>query len=481
MCIELLGTVYSHDLFLSFFSFEEPCYVGRHLTYVVFVGITQIILYAVGLPALVFVFLWRHRDELNKPVVKFRYGLFFAGFRQEKYYWECVVALRKESTVLLAVFGPQMGIPMLAHVALLVFQVQILVQLIGHPYDARQIKLQVLDVASIIICWGTMWSGFFFYSPRPPSQKPALEFLTVLVVSVNVVYMLVLLYSMCSETCREHEDNSVVKMFRKRTSNMTGVIKRRVTGDMAVKRRRGTQTVENPTMQQQMVEIEMPSRHNNSGGGYYSTSRPDVEIEMSSRHNTSRPETLPSPKNIGGETKRKNRAKKNKINKIKSRKTKPKKQQAPVKKTAAQQERRNKLKSIHAKRESLDAINNRSELVEKERDVDAVDVNTHKRRSFLKIDDEEHGVYFQDVDTEETVWELPKDGDVVVEDTDELQQNPMKRKSFIKIVDDEHGVFFQDVETEESVWELPEDGDLVVEDDELQQNPMKRQGRGGVQ
>ena len=132
-----------------------------------------------------------------------------------------------------------------------------------------------------------------------------------------------------------------------------------------------------------------------------------------------------------------------------------------------------KLKSIHEKRQSLDAINHRSELVEKERGVDAVGMNTHKRTSFLKIDDEAHGVYFQDVDTEETVWELPEDGDVVVEDKDELQQNPMKRKSFIKIVDDEHGVFFQDVETEETVWELPEDGDVVVEDNELQQNPMR--------
>jgi hypothetical protein len=41
-----------------------------------------------------------------------------------------------------------------------------------------------------------------------------------------------------------------------------------------------------------------------------------------------------------------------------------------------------------------------------------------KRKSFRKIVDEEHGAYFQDVDTEETVWELPKDGDVVVEDTE---------------------------------------------------------------
>ena len=139
----------------------------------------------------------------------------------------------------------------------------------------------------------------------------------------------------------------------------------------------------------------------------------------------------------------------------------PKKQQAPVKKTAAQQERRNKLKSIHAKRQSLDALNNGSVLVEKKQGVNAVGMNTHKRKSFLKIDDDEHGVYFQDIDTEETVWKLPEDGDVVVEDH-ELQHNPMKRKSFRKIVDDEHGVYFQDVDTEETVWKLPEDGEVVV-------------------
>jgi hypothetical protein len=183
-----------------------------------------------------------------------------------------------------------------------------------------------------------------------------------------------------------------------------------------------------------------------------------VEIEMSSRNNN-RPEVIPLSKNSGGETKKKNRTK-NKKNKTKSRKMHPNKQQVPKKKTAAQQERRNKLKSLHVKRQSLDAINaSKSVLVEKERGVDAVGTgtNTHRRKSFLKIDDEEHGVYFQDVDTKETVWMLPEDGDVVANDN-ELQHNPMNRRSFNKIEDEEHGVYFQDAETEETVWELPENG-----------------------
>ena len=227
--------------------FEESCYVGRHLYYALLVGLSQILLYAIGLPLLVFLFLRRHRSELDKPVVKFRYGLFFSGFRKETYYWECVVALRKISTVILAVFGPQMGVEMLAHVALLVFMVQMLVQLIGAPYEKRHFKLQILDVSAIVICWGTMWSGFFFMAPRPPNQKQALIFLTMVVVVVNCIFMAVLLYSMCSQYCREHETSTVVRSFRRKTESMGHVMHLRTTHQKNDrKKRRATRHVINP-------------------------------------------------------------------------------------------------------------------------------------------------------------------------------------------------------------------------------------------
>ena len=44
--------------------FEEPCFVGRHLWMASIVGVGQILLYALGLPLLVFVFLSRHKHEL---------------------------------------------------------------------------------------------------------------------------------------------------------------------------------------------------------------------------------------------------------------------------------------------------------------------------------------------------------------------------------------------------------------------------------
>jgi len=336
---------------------------------------------------------------------------------------------------------------MLAHVALLIFQVQILVQLIGHPYEAKQIKLQVLDVASIVICWGTMWSGFFFYSPRPPSQKPALEFLTVFVVSVNAVYMLVLLYLMCSETCRENEDNRVVKMFRHRTSSMKNVLVR--TSSMRavnsnVRRAGSVQHVQNPISQDMASSI-------NDSGGTYSTARPEatvptsssqdmVEIEMTSITTISNTDALSRSPPVSKST-RKNKKKhrrKTVLDKIKSKKNKS--NQPPLPKTEAQTARRERMRSLHTKRQSLD-----------EMDGTTVNVFSYDNPSINK--------------NEEKTVEQKEDS--------ELQHNSMPRKLFRKIVDDEHGVYFQDVQTEETVWVLPEDGDVVVDDDELQHNPMK--------
>ena len=138
------------------------------------------------------------------------------------------MALRKESTVLLAVFGPNMGTPMLAHVALLVFICQILIQLIGHPYMEDQQKLQILDIASICVCWFTMWSGFFFYTPRPPEQKSALVFLTMLVFLVNAVHMLVLIGSMFTEICKEKKESQLIQSVRRRTSSMVPNVVRNI-------------------------------------------------------------------------------------------------------------------------------------------------------------------------------------------------------------------------------------------------------------
>ena len=66
-------------------------------------------------------FLFRNRHRLSKSrTVKFRYGLFFVGYRTERWYWEGVVALRKVILVCLGAFGGLNGVDFLAHWALFI-------------------------------------------------------------------------------------------------------------------------------------------------------------------------------------------------------------------------------------------------------------------------------------------------------------------------------------------------------------------------
>ena len=61
---------------------EEPCYVGDHLTAVLTLGIGQFVVFVVGLPVLVLLFLRRNRrisGGLDRHVVQVRYGLFFGA------------------------------------------------------------------------------------------------------------------------------------------------------------------------------------------------------------------------------------------------------------------------------------------------------------------------------------------------------------------------------------------------------------------
>jgi hypothetical protein len=55
---------------------EEKCYQGRHQTMMLLLGVGQLVVYVVGLPLIVLVFLRRNRESLNTYVSHARYGLF---------------------------------------------------------------------------------------------------------------------------------------------------------------------------------------------------------------------------------------------------------------------------------------------------------------------------------------------------------------------------------------------------------------------
>jgi hypothetical protein len=58
---------------------QEPCYEGRHMTYVMLLTLPQIMLYVFGLPALVGLLILRNKEHLHKRQFFTRYGLLYMG------------------------------------------------------------------------------------------------------------------------------------------------------------------------------------------------------------------------------------------------------------------------------------------------------------------------------------------------------------------------------------------------------------------
>jgi len=91
---------------------EEVCYKERHLQWM-FLGVAQLVLYVIGLPLLVLMFLRRNKyadgGGLKKHSTLVRYGLFYGAYKEGTYYWEIVLTMRKILVVALSVFGPGIG------------------------------------------------------------------------------------------------------------------------------------------------------------------------------------------------------------------------------------------------------------------------------------------------------------------------------------------------------------------------------------
>ena len=179
-------------------SLQEPCFTGRHSTYVMLLTIPQIIIYILGLPIVGTIHLMRNKDQLHERHFYTRYGLLYLGYRDDRAWWELVVAFRKVAVVAIGTFGTFLGVvDIQAHLVLLVVFVSIVIHLIGEPFDTTKkntLFLHRLELMALSICWLTFWGGLLFFlgHEKSGSVSPEVKILmTFGLVGTNVVFLLV--------------------------------------------------------------------------------------------------------------------------------------------------------------------------------------------------------------------------------------------------------------------------------------------------
>jgi hypothetical protein len=143
--------------------------------------------------------------------------LFFSSYKDDRFFWEIVLSLRKIIIVGLGVFGPSLGPVSQSLVALLVLFIFIVLEILGDPFKeptARHKILAKLELSTLMVLFLTMWSGLMIFSSTEANDTVSVEVLTVLVVLMTVVMMVWLIAQLARE-CGHEKAASVVEMKQK--------------------------------------------------------------------------------------------------------------------------------------------------------------------------------------------------------------------------------------------------------------------------
>jgi hypothetical protein len=183
---------------------QEPCFSGRHESYVIALGLPQIFIYMVGFPLMSILVVGRNRKHLDKPSFKFRYAMLYLGYRNERWWWEIMTVLRKIATVLISVFGVMLGPDLQCFLVLAVVFVSLFAHLLAKPFDVgiqRHKILHAMELGSLCVCWATFWAGLIFFlgKERLKEEKVLLQTISMIVVSLNLGVLILMVVTFVKE------------------------------------------------------------------------------------------------------------------------------------------------------------------------------------------------------------------------------------------------------------------------------------------
>lgn len=138
------------------------CFEGFHAYFTWYMALPCIIIWGVGIPAIIFVLIQKDSEMLETNSVKEKYGFFYNGYKRQNYFWEIIIMYRKILCIVLSIFLRQVGLIVQALVLLIILVVFMQANSQRRPYSAR--ALNDLESMSIISQIVTIYCGIFFVS-----------------------------------------------------------------------------------------------------------------------------------------------------------------------------------------------------------------------------------------------------------------------------------------------------------------------------
>ena len=148
-----------------------------------------LILYVVGFP-LISIFAMFGSSSGKKLEQKwddkalYRYSMFLNGYRVEKFYWECIVALRKSAVTFVGVYFSVMGVYIQTYIGLVIIFAFMMAHVGSKPFEEKSLNL--LETCALAVAFMTLYLGLMFWSGflKEDEMVP----LTVAIVVMNVLF-----------------------------------------------------------------------------------------------------------------------------------------------------------------------------------------------------------------------------------------------------------------------------------------------------
>ena len=161
------------------------CWSKEHLTYSLGVAFPSLIVWCIGVPILLVIFLAKNRSNLDKITEKLKYGFLYKGFKQNQFYWEFIIMLKKMLIITASVFLKNVSIPVQALVTFIIIIFGYIAQEKLEPYSFKQ--LNTMELRAIIVSAVTIYSGLFFLTGDLADEAKIMMF--VVMILSNLVFL----------------------------------------------------------------------------------------------------------------------------------------------------------------------------------------------------------------------------------------------------------------------------------------------------
>jgi hypothetical protein len=270
-CRSVCSKSNSGKLYL-FADLRETCFTGRHLDYIIGLGIPMLLLYVIGLPLAAVIGVKRLKARAllkEKPSFTLKghktWQLFYAIYRKDTWWWEATVAGRKVTIAAIGVFGAVLG-DMQTHVTSAVIVFIIMATSYVRPYATKQDDtvviarggiLQGVEMSCLLALWLTLWAGSIFNNyPRcmDPTKRNGetlgwCDGLSIIVALIDIFVIIMIIFAFCYLVWIKN------KMEKQGKENARERAMKRVTVE------------ENAEKRRQSVTLQMSALAHSRGGG----------------------------------------------------------------------------------------------------------------------------------------------------------------------------------------------------------------------